>query len=221
MKQLKSYIKESLLGDEDELVNNEPLLDVYNYIKDHYSTYPDNIGAYNIKKSKSGYIVDVDGNLILKNTEASLTDGSFKFGRVRGYFECAGSKIINLIGAPEIVDKFFDCGQCKELTSLEGGPRQVNGSLYSISYCPKLTTLKGGPEKVEGDFNCGGCKGLMTLEGGPTYVGGNYQAYSCPKLKNLAGVDVVKGYLDIRFCKGLAVSRNMMYISKNINRVIS
>ena len=90
MKQLKSYIKESLLGDEDELVNNEPLLDVYNYIKDHYSTYPDNIGAYNIKKSKSGYIVDV-----------------------------------------------------------------------------------------------------------------------------------VKGYLDIRFCKGLAVSRNMMYISKNINRVIS
>ena len=222
MNSLKNYIKESLLNNVNDLVDDDVFINILTYIKDNYSVAPQDPKLFKMTKRNNIYIIDVDGNLRLDVNKSTITDGSFKFGHVTGYFDCSKTNISNLEGAPDIVDKFFDCGMCKNLESLEGGPSEVRGSFYSASMCPKLTSLKGGPEKTIGDFDCMNCKNLITLEGGPKYVGGNYQACNCSKLKNLSGVDTVKGYLDISRCKTLLSSRgSMIHVSKNINRIVS
>lgn len=199
MNSLKNYIKESLLNNVDDLVDDDVFINILTYIKDNYSVAPQDPKLFKMTKPDNIYIIDVDGNLRLDVNKSTITDGSFKFGHVTGYFDCSKTNISNLEGAPDIVDKFFDCGICKNLESLEGGP-----------------------EKTIGDFNCMNCKNLITLEGGPKCVGGNYQACNCSKLKNLSGVDTVKGYLDISRCKTLLSSRgSMIHISKNINRIVS
>ena len=70
-----------------------------------------------------------------------------------------------------------------ELTSLEGGPKDVSGDY--LCYYNQLTSLKGAPIIVDGDFTCSANK-LTSLEGGPVNVGGHFMCIQ-NKLTSLEG----------------------------------
>ena len=57
------------------------------------------------------------------------------------------------------------------LTSLIGGPKEVDGSYYCNGNY--LTTLEGAPTTVSFCFHCDGNQ-LISLEGGPSFVGKDY-----------------------------------------------
>ena len=131
MKSLKEYIEEGLL---DRVKNKEVSHDVIikEFLKDNYEID----GSYSIKDTNKGFIVDVKGNVIVKNTNiVTLTNEFFEFGKVSGIFDCDG---------------------CKLLTSLKGGPKKVGRSFYCTG-CESLKTLEGAPKKVGLIFHCGHC----------------------------------------------------------------
>lgn len=96
----------------------------------------------------------------------NLTEIPVQFGRVDGYFDCAGNKLTTLKGAPTIVGGFFGCNN-NVLTSLEGGPQLVGG-YYACSF-NKLTNLIGAPGVCNDDFFCRVNK-LTSLEGCPFLI---------------------------------------------------
>ena len=53
-------------------------------------------------------------------------------------FICSHSQLTSLVGAPEKV-AFFDCSFCKDLTSLEGAPKEVNGDFCAVGCGRKFT----------------------------------------------------------------------------------
>ena len=55
-----------------------------------------------------------------------------------GGFICSHSQLVSLHGAPKKVT-FFDCSFCKNLTSLEGAPQEVNGDFSAIGCGRKFT----------------------------------------------------------------------------------
>jgi hypothetical protein len=74
-----------------------------------------NITTYTIRPDG---IVDVDGNLILRNVAESSIP--VQFGRVTGYFRCANTNLISLKGAPySVVGGGVFCSQTK-IKSLSG-----------------------------------------------------------------------------------------------------
>ena len=188
MKNLQEYIEESLLDDEDDLLNSidDSIVDsIKQYLENNY------VGSEKCKISgpdKDGkYVVDCESNLIVRNHSISqLTNGMFKFRRVKGKFACDDSIITSLEGAPEIVDYTFSCSYCGSLTSLEGAPEKVGGD-FDCSYCFKLKTLKGAPKEVGGYFNCRYCDKLTSLEGAPKEVGGGFVCADCKSLTSLKG----------------------------------
>ena len=137
MKNLNEYIKESLLDDEDVLMNDtsEKVIEenVNNFLKDNYRY------VYKISKKpiNGKYIVDSNGDLEVKNKNiTSLTNEYFEFG---------------------FIGRDFDCSGCKSLTSLKGAPKKVGGDFDCYS-CKSLTSLEGAPKKIGGDFCCYDCK---------------------------------------------------------------
>lgn len=87
---------------------------------------------------------------------------------------------------PDFKDKTFPTSMfcsSKQLTSLEGSPKYVNGDCdISKNY---LTTLKYCPEKVKGNFYCGENQ-LETLEYRPKIIDGilNCRNNNIKKIKN-------------------------------------
>ena len=65
-----------------------------------------------------------------------------------------------------IVYGSFDCSRCKNITSLEGSPREVDGYFY-CNGCRNLTSFKGAPRKL-------GESELKLLEDFPKKVGDNF-----------------------------------------------
>lgn len=57
-----------------------------------------------------------------------------------GYY-CNRNFITDLKGGPTIVGTVFSCNQNKNLVSLEGGPKLIDGNFYAES-CPKLKKPK-------------------------------------------------------------------------------
>ena len=57
----------------------------------------------------------------------------------------------------------FLCYSCKNLTSLEGAPKEVPCE-FSCCHCKNLKSLEGAPEKVGKRFVCSRCKSLTSLE---------------------------------------------------------
>ena len=160
MIQLYKYIKESLLDDEDVLMNDtseEVIKEVVKkFLKKNY------INGSKCKISKNPingkYIVDYNGNLEVKNKNiTSLTNEYFELG---------------------VIGRVFDCSFCNSLKSLKGAPKEVGGSFYCYG-CSLLTSLEGAPEKVDGDFNCEWCDSLTSLEGAPKKIGRDFYCYEC------------------------------------------
>ena len=156
---LNEYIKESLLDDEDVLLkdtSDDAIKEmINNFLKDNYK------GVCKISKKpiNGKYIVDCNGDLIVKNKNiTSLTNVYFEFGFVGRDFYCPFcTSLTSLKGAPEKVDGNFSCFDCKSLTSLESAPKEV-GENFDCSGCSSLTSLKGAPKEVGEAFYCVGCK---------------------------------------------------------------
>ena len=159
MKSIKNYLNESLLDDDDIYLSKTDDEIIKKYINDNYTI----TGNLTISKD---FTVDCTGGVTVDNKSIeSLTNGMFRWGKVKTY---------------------FDCGECKNLTSLEGAPKEVGGSFY-CDHCDKLETLEGAPEKVNEDFWCNDCNNLKSLEGAPKKVGGDFWCHDCNGLKTLKG----------------------------------
>ena len=131
MKSLKEYINEGLLDHvKNKEVNHEVVVD--EFLKANYNIN----GSYIIKKTKKGFIVDVKGDVEVKNINiTSLTNEFFEFGKVSGNFDCYGCKLlISLEGAPKKVGRSFYCTGCESLKTLECAPKKV-GLIFHCNHC--------------------------------------------------------------------------------------
>jgi hypothetical protein len=182
MKNLKDYVKESILGDWENIdVKKDIKSEIEQFLKDNY------YGRFSITLVKGKYIVDSNSSLELANDDlTSLTNGLFKFGVIKKDFICSYcTKLLSLEGAPKKVGHTFACNGCKSLKTLEGAPEIVKD--FRCDYCEGLETLDGSPKKVGGDFWCNGCKSLTSLKGAPMEVKGNFDCSNCKSLKILNG----------------------------------
>ena len=180
MKSLKEYIYEVSLTEglldrvKNKEVSHEILIE--EFLKENY----DIRGSYTIKETKDGFVVDVKGEVKVKNRDiTSLTNGLFEFGEVSRDFDCASCKSLKTLkGAPKIVWWNFNCSGCRLLKTLEGAPEKVGWS-FDCSKCDLLTSLEGAPQEAEENFDCSNCKSLKTLEGAPKKVGERFYCDCC------------------------------------------
>lgn len=114
MKTLKEYINESLLDDFDAVSASSTTdikKEIRQFLNDNYkrassfkiSRKPNNDGYYEVDCSKC-LIIEVYNDI------TSLTNNLFIFVNVKGS---------------------FNCSYCKNLTSLEGAPKNIGGKIYS------------------------------------------------------------------------------------------
>ena len=169
---------ESLLDDDDIFL--DPMNDkkqVEGGIRDNYIIY----GKLTITDD---FVVDCGDTVKVKNKSiTSLTNGLFRWGKVNRSFSCSRCKnLTSLEGAPKEVVGGFYCNGCDNIKSLQGAPKKVGGDFW-CDHCGKLETLEGAPEKVGGDFVCSGCENLITLEGAPEKVGNEIFCANCNNLK--------------------------------------
>lgn len=175
MKTLNQYIKESLLDDEDSLINDNSVL-IKNFLEDNYKIQ----GSYIIKNN----VVNIYGNIFVYNDGLDyLTNNLFTFGIINGAFDCSGSDILSLHGGPTYVKKMFNCCYCDNLINLDGSPKEVGA--MTCSNCRSLKSLCGAPEKINGNFSCTKCHNLSSLDGMPKYIDGSFSFENCPKIKDL------------------------------------
>ena len=170
MKTLKEYIVEGLLDRvKNKEVNHEDL--IRDYLKNNYACKQNN---YNIEVIDGKYIVNVDGNIMLKNRKVKhLTNGLFEFGEVKGDFMVSSCDIIDFIGGPkEVYNGDLSIQFCDDLESLEGCPKIVYNS-FEIHNCPNLKSFEGAPEEIKWGFYCRGCYNITKLKGFPKKVGSN------------------------------------------------
>ena len=145
---------ESILDDDDVYLSKTDDVIIKKYINDNYTI----TGNLTISKD---HVVDCGGGVIVDNGSiTSLTNGLFRWGKIKSYFDCNGCNITSLEGAPKKVGGYFDC-----------------------SYCNNLKTLEGAPEKVGLDFSCDNCVNLTSLKGAPGVIKGKFIYCNCPNLK--------------------------------------
>lgn len=175
-------LTEGILTDMDKsLKDADDLMEIYDFINNNYNEISKDNLIISKHKINGKYHVSADVYVVVKNTNIkSLVNDLFVWDTV----------------------KSFTCNTCKNLKSLEGSPKKVNGS-FSCSYCDSLTNLIGAPEEVN-DFYCSHCKNLKSLEGSPKNCI-NFICTFCYSLTNLIGAPE---YVDIEFkcdyCKNLS-----------------
>ena len=168
MKNLKEYIKESILGDWVDIDANKIADDnisaqrkeVVEFIRKNYIS---SIGVEisELPNSDGKFEVSSKGDVQIRNSMSnnSLTNGLFVFTKVNQSFICVWNR---------------------RLTSLEGAPKEVGGN-FSCRYCENLSSLEGAPKEVGGDFDCGGCSNLKSIKGMPKKIQGCFTCYNCAK----------------------------------------
>ena len=132
MKNLKEYIKESILGDwndvnADEISEKHQRTEVEDFLKENYR------GKFEISEkpnSDGKFEVFCKSGVRAAKEMVKLTNEYFIFTEVRGLFEIADNTLITLEGAPRKVGGFFNCEDNVNLTSLEGAPKEVGGDFY-------------------------------------------------------------------------------------------
>ena len=123
-------------------MKNKKIDEQNNKIKDYINTNYTVKGELTFVEQTNGVLVNCDGDIRVKNSEIeSITNGSFRFGKVSGDFSC------------------YSCGNLK---SLKGAPNIVGG-YFDCSYCELLKSLEGAPNIVDWHFDCSGCKNLQII----------------------------------------------------------
>ena len=134
-----------------------------------------------------GNVINSKSYIIIRDTDLINGKLPFKFGRVDGYFDCAGCpSLTSLEGSPQKVCRDFYCSNCTSLTTLEGSPQKVGRDFYCDG-CNSLKSLEGAPQKVGVNFYCYDCTSLKSLEGAPQEVGRNFYCSNCPSLTSHEG----------------------------------
>lgn len=205
MKPLNTYF-ESLLDDEDTFLDPErDEMVVLDWIKKHYEIS----GACNIFYDHDRKIFTIDTERVhVKDRDiTSLTNDLFEWGEVK-YFYCSNCKNLkSLEGGPKEVKLVFCCSLCDSLTDLKGAPEILNGHFYCDN-CKNLRSLKGAPKKVMGNFYCYNCEELETLKGSPKFVNGSFNCSHCKKLKSLKGAPKqVDLFVQCMECPNLVITR--------------
>lgn len=192
MKDLKHYLKESVLDDvfaQIEIDDADKMMiikkSITNWLKNNLLIrFQENKLSFDF--STAPIIVNYDGDIKCKTNITSLTNGVFQWGVINGDFDCLQCKSLeSLKGAPKEVVGDFICSECYSLESLEGAPKKV-GLSFLCDWCDNLKSLKGAPKEVGMWFDCGSCTSLKTLEGAPEKVGGDFRCEKCA-LKSLKG----------------------------------
>jgi len=100
--------------------------------------------------------------------------------------------ITSLQGGPKQVGRGFYCND-NNLTSLQGAPERVGGE-FSCNY-NNLTSLQGGPERVGGHFFCSNNKliSLHQISKQIKYIGGEFDIEDNPLKSNILGLVRIKG----------------------------
>ena len=160
MKLLKPII-ESLLDDEDDIALDSTA-DIMVFLNQNYKL--EYAGAEQFDQPNGTWwaiqddgkdipIVHINGSITVKNKSIKhLTNNLFKFGNICGRFDCSNCKNLkSLEGGPQICAHGFSCEGCTSLKSLEGGPKYVGFGkndlhfTYRCSDCTSLESLKGAP----------------------------------------------------------------------------
>lgn len=146
-----------------------------------YRTFTSNEPLYTITKKGNKYIVDTNDyvNVTYYGGFKTITDGSFEFGNIGGYFS---------INAPGTTN----------FSSFKYGPHTVNGDC-SIFFSSKLKDLKYCPKIVGNDFYVGET-GITTLKYFPEKIGGTVFIVDNKQLNSLkdAGKSKIDSYVKIK-----------------------
>lgn len=210
MKTFKTSLKESLLSDEDELLNQSDTSVFKKQITDWIDEYfiVKTLSISDEPNEDGKYVVNADNVKVNPNTAGklvALTNGMFIWGVVKRYFTCRWCKnLTSLEGAPKVCGTFacnyndsitsfkgcpdansIECSWCKNLVSLEGCPQKLRHFWCTYNY--SLTSLKGGPKEVKNEYMCFNNTALTSLEGAPKKVGGNFDCHDCSNLTSLKG----------------------------------
>ena len=183
MKSLNTYVIEGLADWSDDKLDKKISQqttksaikkEIIDWLKNNVKLIQEN--KLNFDFNTTPITVDYDDNIGFKDNITSLTNGTFQWGEVGGYFDCSYcQKLKTLEGAPKKVGSDFRCRDCKSLTSLEGSPMEVGGNFH-CSVCKSLISLEGAPKEIRGDFSCCDCYSLKSLEGAPKEVGAIFGA---------------------------------------------
>lgn len=200
MKRLIESIFDDDILDQDN--TNEIL--IKRWLKENYDIFNNGANDNIVIKEKAGkYLVDIPyGDVTVKNLAIkSLTNDLFDFDVMYGDFRCNGCRNLkSLKGAPREVNGSFECNNCRELESLEGSPDYCRE--FECSMCLKLKSLKGVPKEIETTIDCSSCKNLESLEGlSLKRIYGDFCCSDCPKLKSLKGAPKeVRGIFICSYC---------------------
>lgn len=140
---LYDYVMESILDDEDDLLNQTDNVVSKGWFEENAT------GKFKVKISKKG-ITKITGDVIIKGYDGETFPGL-------NIDEFNGSLTIE---------------KCPNLVSMEGLFKQYFYKIYGnliINNCPKLTKL-ACPNTVEGNFQLVGNSSLKSLEGAPEMV---------------------------------------------------
>lgn len=238
MKTLNEHLIESLLDDENDLINNDESIIEYsikNFLDENYEfSHSYTINKLNNKSKRQVFVI---GEVRLKENSKieELTNNEFEFGTIKGSFlilyknnikTLQGmpkdiyndliikyTKIKDLEGISKYIGEKCDIHENDDLLSLKGLSKTFVGSSLNISNNKSLKSLNGSPEKVKGDFLCGNTN-INTLEGAPKEVGGNFICSFCKNLKSLKGLSkIIQGNLYYTDCPNLK--------DDNINSIIN
>ena len=176
MKPLNEYIQESLLDDEDELVEKSDISLIEEFIKNNYR------GQYKIHKypvNGKYQVSSTNGDIHVVNPYITqLTNGLFEWDTIKECFYCGNCELLKTLeGAPKKCDSFY-CYGCISLKTLKGAPEDVKGE-FNCNNCTSIISLKGAPKKVGRDFYCNNCSSLKTLKGAPEKVGRRFSCRNC------------------------------------------
>ena len=136
-----------------------------------------NITNYVINRDES---VDVNENVFIDNID--LETFPFKFGKIRGGFNCSNNELKTLKGAPNEITLFFNCTG-NNLTTLIDGPKKVGGAYYCSDNL--LNDVYGFPEHFNGSYYMGNnpVEEIIDIICGIGYVNQKYHNESVKGIK--------------------------------------
>jgi len=137
------------------------------------------------EKENDDGIVEIHDNVDLAKQQLEEIPAYFNDKIVVGSFNVSRNQLRSLRNSPIVVTGNYDVFFNRNITSLEGCPKEVNG--HFRAYGLGIRSLAGAPEKVGRSFNVSKNPNLTSLEGGPEQVGYRYWAHSCG-LTSLNGI---------------------------------
>jgi hypothetical protein len=206
MKNLVEYINESLLDDEEVLVNDETIT-----IKAWLAQNCEIRGQISIVKKGKKYIINSNDNITITNKELVEFPEYIQFGKVRNFYCSDCTLLKSLRGCPTAVINSFSCSGCTSLTSLVGAPTKADS--FFCNRCTSLKSLEGCPQKLN-YFECCECTSLTSLVGGPKKMGSTttnkkspfnapYRANDCKSLNSIEGLPEYANEIFLERCYGL------------------